>query len=174
MSKPAVGRDVHLCVMGVSGVGKTTVGQELARRLGRAFGDADDLHPKASVDKMASGTTLTDADRAPWLDAVVEWLDDRPTDTGGVVFACSALKRRYRDRIAQADAPVFFVHLTADPAALEDRLRNRKGHFMHVDMLQSQLADLEPVAADENGVEVSTAGSIEETVDAVLRRIQTD
>ncbi|GGF42308.1 gluconokinase [Williamsia phyllosphaerae] len=172
MSKPAIGRDVHICVMGVSGVGKSTVGAELAARSGRSFGDADDLHPRSNVEAMAAGTPLTDTERGPWLDAVVAWLDERSEDTGGVVFACSALKRRYRDRLAEASAPVFFLHLTADTDELRRRMTERKGHFMHVDMLESQLADLEPIEADENGLEIPTSGSVTETVDAILARIR--
>ena len=171
MITPEIGRDVHLCVMGVSGVGKSTVGAELARRLGRSFGDADDLHPRSNVEAMAAGTPLTDTERGPWLDAVAEWLDEQSEVGGGVVFACSALKRRYRDRLAEASAPVFFVHLTADTDELRRRLTERKGHFMHVNMLDSQLADLEPIESDENGLQVPTGGSVTETVDAILERI---
>ncbi|GAA1463851.1 gluconokinase [Williamsia maris] len=172
MTKPAIGRDVHLCVMGVSGVGKSTVGAELARRLGRSFGDADDLHPRSNVVEMAAGTPLTDTERGPWLDAVAAWLDEQSETVGGVVFACSALKRRYRDRLAESDAPVFFLHLTADTDELRRRMTERKGHFMHVNMLESQLADLEPIESDERGLQILTGGSVTETVERVLASIR--
>src|SRR4051794_32419507 len=94
-------------VMGVSGSGKSTVGELLARRLGLPYAEADDFHPEANVAKMAAGVALDDADRAPWLDAIAAWLVER--DGKGGVITCSALRRRYRDRL-RADAPgLFFV-----------------------------------------------------------------
>ncbi len=136
-------------VMGVSGCGKSTVGELLAATLGVDFAEGDDLHPAANIAKMASGAPLTDADRAPWLDRVAAWLDER-VPRGGVI-ACSALKRAYRDRL-RANAPALFVvHLTADRAQLRRRLSSRRGHFMPPTLLDSQLATLEPLAADEYG-----------------------
>ncbi|WP_338062995.1 gluconokinase [Williamsia herbipolensis] len=166
----------HLCVMGVSGVGKTTIAQGLAERLHRPFGDADDLHPAANIEKMANGHPLTDADRAPWLDAVVAWLDDHDGDGDGdgetTVFACSALRRAYRDRIARARAGVVFVHLTAPTDELRRRLEGRTGHYMKVTMLESQLATLEDLEPDERGVSVETAGSVDDTIDAVEKALR--
>jgi len=121
---------------------------------------------------MAAGTPLTDVERGPWLDAVAAWLDEQSEVSGGVVFACSALKRRYRDRLAEASAPIFFLHLTADTDELRRRMTERKGHFMHVNMLDSQLADLEPIEPDENGLQIPTGGSVAETVDAILESIR--
>ncbi|MGJ0121222.1 gluconokinase [Williamsia sp. MIQD14] len=161
----------HLCVMGVSGVGKTTIAQGLAERLRRPFGDADDLHPRANIAKMASGHPLTDADRSPWLDAVVSWLDGHGAEDP-TVFACSALRRAYRDRIARARAGVVFVHLTAPTHELRRRLEGRSGHYMKVSMLESQLATLEELDADERGVRVATAGSVEDTIDAVEKAVR--
>lgn len=96
-------------VMGVSGSGKSTVGEMLARRLDLAYADADDLHPPENVAKMEAGIPLTDEDRYPWLDIVADWLTDHAAD-GGIV-TCSALKRRYRDRLREARPDLFFLHL---------------------------------------------------------------
>ncbi|MGU3294588.1 gluconokinase [Williamsia sp. M5A3_1d] len=161
----------HLCVMGVSGVGKTTIAQGLAERLRRPFGDADDLHPRSNIEKMASGQPLTDADRSPWLDAVVAWLDGHG-DAEPTVFACSALRRTYRDRIADARAGVVFVHLTAPTDELRRRLEGRRGHYMKVSMLESQLATLEELGPDERGVRVAATGSVDDTIDAALKAVR--
>jgi gluconokinase len=142
-----------LVVMGVSGSGKSTVGSALAAELGVPFVDADDLHPVANVEKMASGIPLTDDDRWPWLRLVGERLSG--AGTTGMVVACSALKRAYRDAI-RAEAPgVRFVFLDASRALLEARVANRPTHFMPASLLDSQLASLEPLAPDEPGITVA-------------------
>ena len=104
----------HVVVMGVSGSGKSTVGEALARRLGTRFVDADDLHPAANVGKMRSGIPLTDDDRWPWLDAVGQALAEAPAP--GVVVACSALRRAYRDRLRAFAPDTVFVALEGDPS----------------------------------------------------------
>lgn len=142
-----------LVVMGVSGSGKTTVGEALAARLGIEFQDADDLHPAANVAKMASGHALTDDDRLPWLAAVGAAMATAQTD--GLVMACSALKRSYRDALLAAEPRIRFVYLEGSHALLERRVANREGHFMPASLLDSQLATLEPLAADEPGFTVS-------------------
>lgn len=152
--------------MGVSGAGKTTVGIALAERLGLRFVDADDLHPAANVEKMAAGIPLDDADRWPWLAAVGGALAD--ADEPGLVIACSALKRAYRDVIRARAADVRFVHLTAPVQVLRDRLGHREEHFMPASLLDSQLAILEPLAPDEAGVTVDVSGTLDENVDAVV------
>lgn len=137
---------IRFVIMGVSGCGKTSVGQALAARLGIGFVDADDLHPPANVAKMRAGVPLTDADRAPWLDRVAAVLHDRAP----VVVACSALRRAYRDRLrAGAGGPVTFVHLSGDRALIAARMAARHGHYMPPALLDSQLATLEPPTADE-------------------------
>ena len=104
----------RLIVMGVTGCGKTTVGALLAGRLGAVFLDGDDYHPDANVAKMAGGTPLTDQDRWPWLDRLGDVVEKAVADKGGVVLACSALRRVYRDRLTDACAePPLFVHLSA-------------------------------------------------------------
>ncbi|WP_345763993.1 gluconokinase [Diaminobutyricibacter sp. McL0608] len=138
-------------VMGVSGSGKSTVGALLAESLGAPFTDGDDLHPPANVAKMAAGIPLDDDDRWPWLAAVGRTLAAAGPD--GLVVACSALKRAYRDAI-RAEAPtVRFVELDSSPAVLAARMV-RPGHFMPPSLLASQLATLEPLASDEPGVRI--------------------
>jgi carbohydrate kinase (thermoresistant glucokinase family) len=142
-----------LVVMGVSGSGKTTVGIALAAELGVPFIDADDLHPAANVDKMAHGIPLIDDDRWPWLRLVGEALAG--AESTGLVVACSALKRVYREAILAASPGSRFVSLDASRQLLESRVANRPGHFMPASLLDSQLATLEPLALDEPGITVA-------------------
>ncbi|QHT58308.1 gluconokinase [Cellulomonas sp. H30R-01] len=135
--------------MGVSGSGKSTVGWLLARRLGVAFVDADGLHPPANVAKMGAGEPLTDDDRLPWLGAVAAELAAAPD---GAVVACSALRRRYRDVLRDGAPGVTFVHLDGSRDLLASRLAARLDHFMPASLLDSQLATLEPLDEDEDGV----------------------
>ncbi|MFG3171005.1 gluconokinase [Streptomyces sp. NPDC048200] len=145
-----------LVVMGVAGTGKTTIGPLLAARLGVPYAEGDDFHPQANIAKMSAGTPLTDDDRAPWLDAIGRWAHDR-AGLGGVV-SCSALKRGYRDRLRAAAPGIAFVHLTGARQLIEDRMSHRKGHFMPTALLDSQFVTLQPLAADEAGVEVDVSG----------------
>ncbi|MFB9690216.1 gluconokinase [Amycolatopsis plumensis] len=155
-----------IVVMGVSGSGKTTIGTALAGALGVEYAEADTFHPKANIDKMTAGTALTDEDRAPWLEAIAGWIREHQ-DTGGVVTS-SALKRRYRD-VLRTGGDVWFVHLQVDRAQLAERMKTRKGHFMPVSLLDSQLADLEPLEPDEAGVVLdNSSGTPEEVTEAAL------
>ena len=142
-----------LVVMGVSGSGKSTVGELLATVLGVPFADADDLHSDANVQKMAAGHPLNDDDRWPWLQRVGEEL--LRAEPGGLVMACSALKRAYRELILAVAPRTQFVFLDGDRAVLEQRLEHRHGHFMPAELLDSQLATLQPLAPDEPGFTVS-------------------
>ena len=135
-------------VMGVSGCGKSTVGAAFASAVGARFIDGDDLHPPENVAKMASGQPLGDADRWPWLDLVGAAL------TGGVVIGCSALKRAYRDRIRAVAGPVRFIHLAGSRDVIAARMAARPGHFMPLELLDSQFAALEPPGPDEDAVTV--------------------
>lgn len=136
--------------MGVSGAGKTEIGSRFARTIGAEFVEGDAYHPPANVEKMAAGTPLTDEDRQGWLHAIGERIH-RANDLGvGVVVSCSALKRSYRDAIRSDAGRVQFIFLAGDPALIAQRLSSRKGHFMPMSLLESQLATLEEPSADED------------------------
>ncbi|UEL28119.1 gluconokinase [Pseudarthrobacter sp. L1SW] len=155
-----------IVVMGVSGSGKSTVGAALAARLGARFKDADDLHPLPNVEKMATGTPLTDEDRWPWLRLVgAELAAEHPH---GIVVACSALKRAYRDAIRAAAPSTRFILLTVDPSVLKERLVQRPGHFMPPSLLTSQLETLEALETAEAGMAVTSEGGIEAVADRIL------
>ncbi|WP_348788300.1 gluconokinase [Leifsonia sp. NPDC080035] len=144
-----------LVVMGVSGSGKSTVGRLTADALGAPFVDGDDLHPPANVAKMAAGVPLTDEDRGPWLMEVGRRL--AAAGPQGIVVACSALKRAYRDMI-RAEAPgAVFAELDGSRDLLAGRVAERPGHFMPAALLDSQLATLEPLQADEAGMRLDVA-----------------
>jgi gluconokinase len=163
------GRASAIVLMGMAGSGKSVVGAALAARLGVPFRDADEFHSAANVAKMSSGVPLDDNDRWPWLDAIGAAIRDTP---GGVVVACSALKRAYRDRIiAVAERAVMFVYLDGDRATLAKRLGGRRGHFMPASLLDSQIATLEPPAADENAIVVSIEPPVATIVDDICTRL---
>lgn len=139
---------VVVVVMGVSGSGKTTVGTTLAKALEVPYAEADEFHPQANIDKMTSGTPLTDADREPWLLAIAAWIGEH-AETGGVV-TCSALKRGYRD-LLRSGGPAWFLHLHGAQEVIAERMSGRSGHFMPPSLLDSQFADLQPLGPDEPG-----------------------
>ncbi|MBS5998580.1 gluconokinase, GntK/IdnK-type, partial [Corynebacterium sp.] len=114
----------HIVVMGVSGSGKTTVGEALSPLVGLEYRDGDDMHPQANIDKMAAGIPLNDADREPWLKQIGQWLADRPE---GAMVGCSALKRTYRDLIREYCPAVVFVHVHGDFDVLHERMQHRPG-----------------------------------------------
>ena len=155
-------------MMGVSGSGKTTVGERLAQRLGWAFKDGDDLHPPGNVAKLRRGISLTDADRAPWLASVAAWIDGWARARVSGVIACSALKRAYRRTLAEGRPQVRFIYLEADPAVLQDRLAQRDHPFMLPSLLASQLADLEPPAAGE-AIVVDAGQPVETQVESIVK-----
>ena len=152
----------HLVVMGVSGSGKSTIGELLARQLSATFIDGDFLHPERNVAKMAAGTPLNDADRKPWLEAIGQKLAQAGDES--LVIACSALKKSYRDIIRAADPTARFVFLEGPPELLAERLASRRGHFMPPTLLQSQLDTLEPLDPDESGVVLDISEKPEELV----------
>jgi gluconokinase len=155
-----------IIVMGVAGSGKTSVGERLAAHLGYPFRDADEFHPAANIAKMSAGVPLTDADRWPWLDAIGAAIHD--AGAAGIVIACSALKRVYRERItARAGRPVTFVFLDGSLATLRERIGHRRGHFMPPSLLDSQLATLERPSPDEDAIRVSIEPPLDEVVAAV-------
>jgi gluconokinase len=152
-------------VMGVSGSGKTTVGQKLAQRLGWAFYDADNFHPKENVDKMSSGQPLHDKDREPWLGALNKLIAENLEQQRSLVLACSALKEKYRQHLAKGhEERTKFVYLEGDFETIYTRMQTRK-HFMKPAMLQSQFDTLEEPA---NAVVVDIRQSQDEIVDDIL------
>lgn len=159
----------HIVVMGVSGAGKTTTGEALAARLGWPFVEGDAFHPQSNVDKMAHGTPLTDADRAPWLQALADQIARAEARGESSVLGCSSLKRAYRDILRTGAPRVRFLHVHGTRALLEDRLNHRAGHFFPPSLLDSQLATLEPLAEDEDGVVIDMALSPEDQVAEAVR-----
>lgn len=140
----------RILVMGVSGSGKSHVGQQLAAVLGATFIDGDDHHSPANVAKMASGIPLDDDDRHDWLATLSGLFAAYKANKESVVIACSGLKKRYRDRLREGDPALRVLYLEGTHALLRERLESRAGHFFKGDsMLASQLADLEPPASDE-------------------------
>jgi len=151
-----------IVIMGVSGSGKTTVGVLLATRLGWRFVDGDDLHSPQNVAKMAAGTALNDADRASWLGKVSAVLSE-----GEVVVACSALRRRYRDRLRHAAPALRLVYLQGSRALLGARIQARRHRYMPPELLESQLSTLEQPQADEQAIIMS----IEQMPSAIVDRV---
>ncbi len=158
---------IHVVVMGVAGCGKSTVAEAIHERLGYAYAEGDDFHPQANIDKMSAGIPLTDEDRWPWLEVINKWMVARETLGENTVVSSSALKRSYREVLAK-DVPVFFVHLSGTHELIQRRLSERQGHFMPPALLPSQFAILEPLAEDENGVEISIEGSVDDMVERAL------
>jgi gluconokinase len=151
-----LGGGPHVLIMGVCGTGKSSLAARLAAASGGTLVEADDFHSPANVALMASGRPLGDADRWPWLDAIAE--SARVAGHKGLVaIACSALKRRYRDRLRDRLGAFAVIHLTGNPALIRARLEARPGHFMPASLLDSQLAELEPPAGDEPCLRVDAA-----------------
>ncbi len=154
-------------VMGISGVGKSAVGHELADRFGVDYADGDDFHSEANIAKMSAGTPLTDEDRWPWLADIGRWLAAH--DSAGGVISCSALRRAYRDVLVDAAPRTQFLHLTGDHDLIKSRMEHRD-HFMPSSLLASQEKTLEPLQSDENGWAFDITPSPAEIVDAFVAR----
>jgi gluconokinase len=150
-----------LLVMGVAGVGKTTIGEPLARALGWRFLDADDYHPPENVAKMKAGIPLQDADRWPWLGR----LNRELKDLDNAVLACSALKESYRERLAQGIPDFTVVYLHGSAALIRARLESRQHRYMPAGLLDSQLATLEPPA---RAIAIDVAAPLEDCLSAIL------
>ena len=161
-------------VMGVCGSGKTSVGRLIARRMEWRFIEGDDLHPEANRRKMAAGTPLTDEDRRPWLDRIVEAMRRLDADGGSTVVACSALRRVYRDRLRGGGGYVRFLHLTGAPALLRARMEGREDHFMPAGLLDSQLATLEPAGAGEVIHDIDVSDDVETLARAAIELLGVD
>jgi gluconokinase len=158
--------------MGVSGTGKTTVGEELARRMGVTFIEGDSLHPERNIAKMSAGEPLDDDDRRPWLETLNRLITFHHAEGISAVLTCSALRRAYRDILREGLPPgsLFFVHLAAPPAVLRARMEARD-HFMPATLLQSQLDTLEPLEGDETGAVFDVTGSVDSVVDAAVAAV---
>ncbi len=143
---------VHVVVMGVSGSGKTTVAQGIARATGMVFAEADQFHSAANVAKMRAGIALDDSDRQPWLESLAAWMQAEDRRGHSTVVACSALRRAYRDILRTGPPGLDFVHLAGPVELLHERMAAREGHYMPPSLLGSQLDTLEPLQPDESGV----------------------
>lgn len=161
-----------IVVMGVAGSGKSTVGVELARRLRWRFAEGDAFHPEANVEKMRNGTPLTDGDRWPWLDAIAAWIGETRARGERCVVACSALKRAYRERIANGREDVRFVYLQGDYDLIARRMAGRKGHYMPLALLRSQFDTLEEPAPDEGAIVLPVERSPAEIAVEVVATLQ--
>ena len=157
-----------MILMGVSGCGKTTVGQALAERLGVSFYDADDYHPAENVAKMSRGQPLNDDDRYPWLARLHELITEHVAAGQTMVLGCSALKQKYRDQLRGEHESVRFVHLKGSFDLIWQRMQAREGHYMKASMLRSQFEALEEPNTEEALV-VSISGDVESIVDTILR-----
>ena len=158
-----------LVVMGVSGVGKTTIAKELAARLGWTFEEGDALHPEANVAKMHAGIPLTDTDRKPWLERVAAWIDGQRAAKQPGIITCSALKRSYRDIIIGDRPEVRLVYLRGGHDLIAERLSGRSGHFMPPSLLQSQIDTLEEPAAGEDPLTVDVGPPASAVADEIIR-----
>nr|WP_316656312.1 gluconokinase [uncultured Gellertiella sp.] len=164
-SNPRHDLPCRMVLMGVSGCGKSSVGEAFAMRTGAVYCEGDKLHPLENIAKMSAGLPLEDEDRWPWFARVADILckAERP-----VIVGCSALKRIYRDRIRQqAGDDVVFIHLHGSRVVIEGRMGARQGHFMPTSLLDSQFATLQPPGADELSVTVD----IDQPLDAILADI---
>ena len=154
----------HIVVMGVSGAGKSTTGEALARHLGWPFIEGDAFHPAANVEKMHAGIPLNDADRDPWLHALAQELGRFEARGQSSVMGCSSLKRAYRDILRSGAPRVRFLMVHGSREVLVARLAGRQGHFFAPELLDSQLAALEPLQPDEDGKIIDMSLSIEDQV----------
>jgi len=156
-------------LIGVSGVGKTAIGQLLAEDLGWQFYEGDDFHPQANIDKMRQGIPLTDADRAPWLAALNRLIRDLVREGRSAVVACSALKQEYRDRLLRDTQDGCIIYLKGDYDLIRKRLHERPGHFMKANLLASQFDALEE---PERVLAVDTAQEPETIVSLIKRELK--
>ena len=165
-------KPVIAVVMGVSGSGKTTVAVLLSAALGCQFQEGDDLHPTKNVEKMHSGTPLTDADRLPWLRKIAEEIDGWRARGESGVLTCSALKRSYRDIIIGDRSDVTLVYLKGSHDLIHRRMAARHEHFMPVALLDSQFAALQEPTPDEHPITVDVGGRPTEIVDEIVRQLE--
>ncbi|EKO3835727.1 gluconokinase [Vibrio harveyi] len=151
-------------VMGVCASGKTTIGEHLAKKLGRKFIDGDDLHPRANIQKMASGQPLNDDDRKPWLERIRDAAYSLESKNEHGIIVCSALKKIYRDQIREGNENVTFLFLDGSKELILERMRARQGHFMKENMVNSQFEALERPENEPRTIFVSIDATIEDVV----------
>jgi gluconokinase len=161
---------VFVIIFGVSGVGKTTIGELLARQLGQHFYEADDFHSQANIEKMHRGIPLTDEDRWPWLERLRELIERSVAANESGVLACSALKRAYRECL-RVNNQVKFVFLRGDCALVEEQVRRRHGHFVNPALLQSQFDDLEEPKPDEDTLTIELGRTPRELVGEIKAKL---
>jgi len=159
-------------LMGVSGSGKSTLGKALSTYTNWPFHDGDDYHPEANIKKMEAGTPLNDADRVPWLLKLRELIETAlEGEDGGMVLACSALKRSYREVLGRDDPRIQFIYLKGSKELIAERLSKREGHFMPEDLLQSQFDALEE-PTEEEALVFSIEENPRETLNAIMAHLQ--
>lgn len=159
---------MHFVFMGVSGSGKSAVAERVAERLALPFAEADIFHTRTSVAKMAAGIPLSDQDRWPWLQELGGWIAVHEALGNSTVMACSSLKRDYRKVLGEAAPGVHFLHLHGPPEVILERLDSRRDHFMPPELLDSQLAALQPLAVDEAGQELDIRMDLDELIEQAL------
>lgn len=163
---------VRIVLMGVSGCGKSTVGEALASHLGWRFIEGDSLHPAENVAKMAAGQPLNDEDRSGWLATLALQLAQARQAGQGLVISCSALKRSYRDLLRSGDPAALFVHLTGSREVIAQRLAARTHLYMPASLLESQLADLQMPEADEHALSLSVLQPPRQLIDSIAQHLQ--
>jgi gluconokinase len=160
-------------LMGVSGAGKSLIGERLATELDWPFYEGDDYHPQRNIEKMCRGTALTDADRAPWLDALHELISELLAQDESAILSCSALKRAYRDRLVGGHDGVRIVYLRGAYELIQQRLENRQGHYMKSDLLASQFEALEEPEASEDALTVDISQAPKTIVEVIKCELTT-
>ena len=157
-----------IILMGVSGAGKTTVGQLLAQDLGWPFFEGDDFHPRSNVVKMSQGIALTDEDRWPWLDRIRQRIGILVASGQNAVIACSALKQTYREHLLEGIQEIVLVYLKGDYSLIRSRLAQRRDHFMNAGLLDSQFRTLEE---PEGVITIESVLGPQEIADAVKQAL---
>ena len=158
-----------IVVMGVSGCGKSTIGSDLAERLGCSFLEGDDFHPRENKVKMGDGIPLNDHDRKGWFSTIRGALEK---ESKLVVVSCSALKQKYRNFISELNRPVLYLHLIGNRSLLKERIESRSGHFFDSKLLDSQIETLEPPSDDELAVIIEISDTVENVVNSCIHGLK--